>query len=44
MVSRVGGQVTIAMHRCDGGEEMARFTSTEAELLEWIGGRHSSED
>jgi len=29
VLSRRGGEVTIALYRCDGGEEVERFTSTD---------------
>jgi len=28
--------VTVSLCRCDGGEEAARFTSDEPDLLEWL--------
>ncbi len=36
--------VTIALLRCDGGEEVERFRSEDPELLAFIGGRLSSEE
>jgi hypothetical protein len=44
VISRRGGAVTVAMMRCDGGEEMDRFTSTDPVLLDFIGDRSSSEE
>ncbi len=44
VVSRRGDAVTVALLRCDGGEEMDRFTSADVALLEFIGNRNSSED
>lgn len=44
VVSRAETRVTIALCTCDRGEEMARFTSGDAKLLELIGDRRSSED
>lgn len=44
VLQRTAGQVTIAMITCTGGEEVDRFTSSDAALLGWLGERHSSED
>lgn len=44
VVSHRGESVTVALLRCDGGEEMERFTSDDPQLLEFIGGRRSSEE
>jgi hypothetical protein len=44
IVSRKGGGVTVALLRCDGGEEVDRFSSGDARLLEFIGDRWSSAD
>jgi len=44
VISRRGDTVTIALLRCDGGEEMDRFTSDDARLLDFIGDRQSSEE
>jgi len=44
VVSRRGDTVTIALLRCDGGEEMDRFTSDDPRLLDFIGDRRSSEE
>lgn len=41
---RKGGAVTIALLRCDGGEEMERFTSDDPRLLAFIGDRRSSDE
>ncbi|MCV7279928.1 hypothetical protein H7J88_09735 [Mycolicibacterium flavescens] len=41
---RRGDTVTVALLRCDGGEEVEVFTSDDPLLLEFIGDRHSSED
>ncbi len=35
--------VTIGLLRCDGGEEVDRFTSDDPRLLAFIGERMSSE-
>jgi hypothetical protein len=44
VVSRKQDRVTIALLRCDGGEEVDRFTSADPRLLEYIGDRFSSEE
>jgi hypothetical protein len=44
VVSRRNGRVTVALLRCDGGEEVDRFTSGEPGLLHYIGERLSSTD
>lgn len=36
--------VTVALLRCDGGEEVDVFTSDDPRLLDFIGDRRSSED
>jgi hypothetical protein len=42
VISRKGGRVTVALLRCDGGEEVDRFTSDDPRLLAFIGDRRSS--
>ena len=42
VISRMGGRVTVALLRCDGGEEVDRFTSDDPRLLAFIGDRRSS--
>ena len=42
VISRTGAGVTVALLRCDGGEEVDRFTSEDPRLLAFIGDRHSS--
>ena len=42
VVARTAGSVTIGLLRCDGGEEVDRFTSDDPRLLEFIGDRRSS--
>ena len=37
-------ELTIALCRCDGGEEVERFSSEDPEVLTYVGGRVSSED
>ena len=44
VIDRKSDSVTIALLRCDGGEEMERFTSDDPSVLEFIGERHSSEE
>jgi len=42
VIYRGGGGVTVALLRCDGGEDVDRFTSDEPRLLAFIGDRQSS--
>jgi hypothetical protein len=42
VVSRKGDGVTVALLRCDGGEEVDRFTSDDPRLLAFIGDRRSN--
>ncbi len=44
VISRKADAVTVALMRCDGGEEMERFTSADPLLMEFIGDRRSSEE
>lgn len=44
VISRRGDTLTIALLRCDGGEEMDRFTSDDSHLLDFIGDRQSSHE
>ncbi|OBA86268.1 hypothetical protein A5662_03030 [Mycobacteriaceae bacterium 1482268.1] len=39
LVSRTSDRVTIALLRCDGGEEVDRFTSDDPRLLSYVGER-----
>ena len=39
-----GSRITVALCRCDGGEEVERLTSDDADLLTYLAGRTSSED
>lgn len=39
VVHRGSDRVTVAMCRCDGGEEVERFTSDAPELLAFVAGR-----
>jgi hypothetical protein len=43
VIARTASTVTVALLRCDGGEEAARFTSADAGLLAFVGDRDSSE-
>ncbi|MEU7634141.1 hypothetical protein AB0C34_29910 [Nocardia sp. NPDC049220] len=38
------GAVIVALYQCTGGEEVDRLVSADPELLEFLGGRLSSED
>jgi len=42
VVHRTPGTVTIALCRCDGGEEAQRLTSNSPALFRWLAGRTSS--
>ena len=42
VIARTRDSVTIGLLRCDGGEEVDRFTSDEPRLLAFIGDRQSS--
>ena len=44
VLARRADTVTVALLRCDGGEEVERFTSDDPRLLEFIGERRSSQD
>jgi hypothetical protein len=44
VISRNRSGVTVALLRCDGGEEVDRFTSDDPRLLEFIGDRLGSEE
>jgi hypothetical protein len=44
VVDRRRAGVTIALYRCDGGEEVDRITSTDPRLLRYLAGRESSEE
>ncbi|MBY4574541.1 hypothetical protein [Gordonia paraffinivorans] len=43
VVHRDSGGVTVALLRCDGGEEVDRFHSDDTEIIAHIGDRLSSE-
>jgi hypothetical protein len=42
VITRSGDSVTIGLLRCDGGEEVDRFTSDDPRLLAFIGDRRRS--
>jgi hypothetical protein len=44
VLGRSADQVTVALLRCDAGEEVGRFTSDDARLLAYVGERASSEE
>jgi len=43
VASRQAARVTVALCRCDGGEEVGRFSSDAPELIAFLDGRLSSE-
>lgn len=42
VVSRTPARVTVALCRCDGGEEVERFTSADPAVLAYVDGRLDS--
>jgi hypothetical protein len=44
VISRKDGRVTVALLRCDAGEEVDRFTSDDPRLVSFIGNRMTSEE
>jgi hypothetical protein len=44
VIGRAPGQLTVSLCRCDGGEQVQQLTSSDPELLAFIGPRTSSED
>ncbi len=38
------GAVTVALLRCDGGEEVQRLTSSDHDVLDYIGSRNDSDE
>lgn len=44
VVDRRPDRVTVALCRCDGGEEVERFDSADPGLLDYIAGRDNSEE
>lgn len=39
VLRREGGEVTIGLFRCDGGEEVHRFISDDEDLVAFVSGR-----
>jgi hypothetical protein len=44
IVSRRADTVMIALCRCDGGEEVDRFSTSDPAVIEHLGDRETSED
>ncbi|MDH6199270.1 hypothetical protein M2272_005939 [Mycobacterium frederiksbergense] len=44
VVTRTPESITIVLLRCDGGEEVDRFTSTDPRVLDFVGARTGSDD
>lgn len=44
VLTRTADSLTISLLRCDGGEEVDRFTSSDPRLFEFVGGRSGSDD
>lgn len=44
VLTRTADSLTIALLRCDGGEEVDRFTSADPRLLDFVGTRISDEE
>ena len=44
VIGRDQGTATIALYRCDGGEEVDRFVSADTRLTEFLGGRTTSQE
>lgn len=42
--ARSPGRVTIDLLTCTGGEVVERLTSSDSDLIAWLGERESSED
>lgn len=42
VIARRDGVLTVALYRCDGGEEVDRLTSADPKLREFVAGRESS--
>jgi hypothetical protein len=43
VAAQKAGGVSISLCRCDGGEEVGRFSSGDPELIAYLAGRLSSE-
>ena len=44
VIARTANQLTIALLRCDGGEEVERLVSTDPAVLAFVGSRDRSDD
>lgn len=44
VIARRADSLTIGLLRCDGGEEVGRFTCRDAALMAYVGSRDSSAD
>ena len=44
VISRSAGWIEISLLTCDAGEEMDRLTSSDRELLDYVGTRDGSDD
>jgi hypothetical protein len=44
VIDRRRHTVTVALYRCDGGEEMDRISSADPRLLRFLAGRTGSEE
>jgi len=44
VVDRRRASVTVALYRCDGGEEVDRISSTDPRLVRYLAARSSSEE
>lgn len=44
VLSRRSGSLTISLCRCDGGEEVERFTTSSPAVVRQVGNRESSDD
>ncbi|MBF6465967.1 hypothetical protein IU427_12360 [Nocardia beijingensis] len=44
VAGRRSGSVTVVLYQCTGGEEVDRLTSSDPELLRYLGERDGSED
>ncbi len=44
VVARTDDAVTVALCRCDGGEEVDRLTSGNPELFDYLAGRSASDE
>jgi hypothetical protein len=44
VIARRATTMTIGLFRCDGGEEVSRFTCRDADVFAYVGSRDSSQD